>query len=114
MKPDALSGWSTAPRAARLVAGDEAFRMFDSAEAALAFLGQHLAKPIANAQRQRRHRQRQRQRGIALRLEVPDTVVAALVSSGRLIPQAALDKGQVSEAFAAVISDWSKAWVHFP
>jgi hypothetical protein len=37
MKIDSASGWCTPPLAAR-VAGDEAYRVFDSAEAALAFV----------------------------------------------------------------------------
>jgi len=36
---DSRSGWTTAPPAAR-AAGDEAYRVFDSLEAALAFLRQ--------------------------------------------------------------------------
>jgi hypothetical protein len=90
MKPDNLSGWATAPAAARLAGDWPAFRCFDTKEEAVRFI----AGPARNAERQRRHRQRQRARAVALILTVPDACVSALVSSGRLSPQAALDKGQ--------------------
>jgi hypothetical protein len=74
MKPDNLSGWSTAPAAARLAGDWTAFRCFDTAEEATRFI----AGPARNAERQRRHRQRQRARAVALTLTVPDACVSAL------------------------------------
>jgi ferric-dicitrate binding protein FerR (iron transport regulator) len=114
MKPDAFSGWTTSPAAARLAGDWPAYRHFETVEAAAEFLQQHVAPRIAAAERQRRYRQRRRVRAVALTVTVPEACVSALVSSGRLNSDAATDKGQVAEAFAAVISDWSKAWMHFP
>ena len=80
MKPDALSGWATAPAAARLAGDWPAFRYFETAEEAMRFI----AVPARNAERQRRHRQRQRARAVALTLTVPDACVSALIEAGRL------------------------------
>jgi hypothetical protein len=42
--PDDLSGWEAAPPAARARGAPELIRIFDTAEAALAFLARHVAE----------------------------------------------------------------------
>jgi hypothetical protein len=106
MKIDTLSGWATAPAAARL-AGDEAYRFFDDPAAALAFI----AKPARNADRQRRLRQRRRDNAIVLPpLAVPAVVVAAMIKAGRLNEQAALEPKQVEREAIDVLVEWSRPW----
>ena len=108
MKPDALSGWATAPAAARLAGDGEVFRFFESPEEAMAFI----AEPARNAARQRRLRQRRRENAMVVRwLTVPAVVVDALIKSGRLSEKAARDPEQVGRELVAVGVEWfAREW----
>jgi hypothetical protein len=107
MKPDALSGWATSPAAARLAGDWPAFRCFETAEAAMAFV----APLAANAEKQRRYRQRLRDNAVVVRAwAVPGKVITALINSGRLDEKAALDPKQIGYASMAVLNEWSKEW----
>jgi hypothetical protein len=110
MTPDSLSGWSTAPHAARLAGDGDVFRFFDSPEAALAFI----ARPSANAAKQKRYRQRQRENAVVLRgVALPGAVVSALIDCGRLDSKVALDPGKIERAAIAVLVEWSREWASF-
>jgi len=107
MKPDALSGWATAPAAARLAGDGEVFRFFESPEEAMAFI----APRARNADRQRRLRQRRHDNAIVLPpLAVPAVVVSALIKSGRLNEHAARDPKQVQREAVDVLVEWSRPW----
>lgn len=111
MTPDALSGWSTAPRSARLAGEAEIIRFFDTAEAALQFLAGHAAVAAAEtptARWQRAYRQRQRDGLVALRVVVPfDQLARSLLETGRLTDRAALDRAEVERAAAQILAEWS-------
>jgi hypothetical protein len=107
---DGLSGWQIAPRVAWEAGEGCLVRAFDIAESALDFLAQHLGKAIANAERQRRHRQRRRRRTVALRMDVPEDVIALLVSSGRLPAKDVDDHRKVGTAICAAVKELGKRW----
>jgi hypothetical protein len=88
MKIDALSGWATAPAAARLVGDGEAFRVFDTAEEALTFL----AETSRVAINQRLYRQRKRKGVSVIPVPIADEVLAALLDGGRLDDARSMDR----------------------
>lgn len=107
MKPDALSGWATAPAAARLAGDWPAFRCFATAGEAMRFL----AGEARNAAKQKRYRQRQRENALVLRgVALPCQVVSMLIDSGRLPADAANDPKQIERAAVAVLIEWSQQW----
>ena len=105
MKPDSLSGWATAPAAARL-AGDEAYRFFDDPASALAFLAENSGPALKQA----RYRARQR-RGVAvLPVPVVPEVVEAMIDARRLDAARSMDREQVAAAASEVLRQWAREW----
>jgi hypothetical protein len=65
----------------------------------------------SSAERVKRHRRRQRAGLAVFRVAVPEhAAVQALLQSGRLTPEAALDRRQVECALAEVFVEWSTRW----
>jgi hypothetical protein len=102
---DALSGWATAPAAARL-AGDEAYRFFDTPTAAFTFLAENGGAALKQA----RYRARQR-RGIAvLTVPVAPEVVEAMIDAGQLDAECSADRAQVAAAASELLRRWAREW----
>jgi hypothetical protein len=106
MKPDAASAWSTAPVSARL-AGDQAYRVFDTAEEALDFV----VRSAKNSAKQKRYRARRRDNAVVLRgVALPGPVVEALAEWARLDIKAGLDPQQIEREAVAVLVKWCTEW----
>lgn len=70
------------------------------------------AARLAAARRQRRYRARQRSGEAVLEVPVAEhDIASALVATGWLTPQQALDRRQLELAISHMLADWSAAWV---
>ena len=108
MAPDPLSGWTTAPPAARLAGYGDMFRFFESLDEVAAFL-RRITQATA---KKRRYRQRQRRGVIVVPVPVEPEIVEALLSAGRLDDERSFDREQVGLEFVAIVRQWAKEWVH--
>ena len=88
MEPDTLSGWATAPPAARLAGDGAMFRFFESLDEAAAFM-RRTAQATA---KKRRYRQRQRHGVIVVPVPVEPEVIEALLNAGRLDDERSFDR----------------------
>jgi hypothetical protein len=71
-----------------------------------------LDRASSAAARARRHRTREKRGEVVLRLPVVEHQVAeALLAFGRLDERAALDRGRVERALAAVLEQWAVRWI---
>jgi hypothetical protein len=63
------------------------------------------------ADRQRRSRRRRKAGKVLLRVEADEfRLVDALITSGRLDPDAGLSRAQVEKALAKLVEDWTARW----
>lgn len=102
---DALSGWTTPPLAARL-AGDQAYRVFDTAAEAVKFL----QRAGHCAQKQRRYRGRRRAGVVVIPLAIEPRIIEAMLTAGRLTDSAASDRAQIADECDLILRQWADRW----
>ena len=65
---------------------------------------------LTSAERQRRYRKRQQRSVAVYKVPANDDVLHALLTSGRLSEEEALDRVKVEAELAAVVREWSQIW----
>jgi hypothetical protein len=64
----------------------------------------------SHADRQRTYRQRQRDGVAVYHVPASDDVLLALMASGRLTEEQAMDRQRVEQEVVAVLSEWARRW----
>lgn len=104
---DRATDWALPPPAALQDGDVQPIRAFDTAEAALQFIGSTAAT------RMRRCRARRRDGVVVLRLALPEAPLEhALHCLGALPANGSVDRAELERALTMQLVDWVEAWRH--